>query len=152
VRLIPFVPAHAEALLADDLNEGCPEIVDDWSAWIGDLVNPDMAFTGIENGHLVGSAGLIKIWPGVSEAWFVGSWRLNNNVMAGARATRRKLDELMKAHELHRIQAVVRADWPTARRFARYLGMKDEGVMKQYGSDRMDYMRVAKTITMPKGR
>jgi RimJ/RimL family protein N-acetyltransferase len=45
---------------------------------------------------------------------------------------------------------VVRADWPAARRFARYLGMKDEGVMKQYGSDRMDYMRVAKTITMPK--
>ena len=151
MRLIPFAPAHAEALLADQLNDGCPEIADDWSAWIGDLVNPDMAFTGIENGHLIGSAGLIGIWPGVSEAWFVGSWRLNTSAVAGARATRRKLNDLMRVHHLHRIQAVVRNDWPAARRFARWLGMKEEGLMIMYGADKQDYMRVAKTITMTRG-
>ena len=146
MRLIPFVPAHAEALLADQLNEGCPEIVDDWAAWIGDLVNPDMAFTGIENGHLIGSAGLIRIWPGVSEAWFVGSWRLNNNVMAGARATRRKLDDLMKAHELHRIQAVVRADWDEAVRFVEFLRFQREGLLRGYGPDGSDHYVYARII------
>ena len=45
-----------------------------------------------------------------------------------------------------RIQAAVRADWPEAQRFAEFLGLENEGLMRKYGPDGSDYFRFAKVL------
>ena len=53
---------------------------------------------------------------------------------------------IIKEQELVRIQAAVRADWPEAQRFAEFLGLENEGLMRKYGPDGSDYFRFAKVF------
>lgn len=45
----------------------------------------------------------------------------------------------------HRVQIDVRADYKAGQRFAEALGFKPEGTMKNYGSDKQDYILYART-------
>ena len=47
-------------------------------------------------------------------------------------------------NKLWRVQGVCKADWPAARRFARLMGFEEEGLMRKYGPEQADYMRIAK--------
>ena len=51
--------------------------------------------------------------------------------------------EWVEHKELWRVQANVRADWPLAIRFARFIGMEREGLMKKFGPEQADYFRYA---------
>ena len=42
------------------------------------------------------------------------------------------------------IQASIRADFKEGVRFAKWFGMESEGLMKQYGPDGKDYIRLAR--------
>jgi hypothetical protein len=42
------------------------------------------------------------------------------------------------------VQAACRANWPEALRFAKFMGFKEEGLMKKYGQQGEDFIRVAK--------
>jgi len=70
VRLVPFEVAHGEALLAADLNDDRNRPAPEFGNFMPTLVHEGMAFTGIDNGHLVGAAGIFPLWEGVGEAWF----------------------------------------------------------------------------------
>jgi hypothetical protein len=43
-----------------------------------------------------------------------------------------------------RLQTTVKYDFKTGIRFASWLGLKPEGIMKNYGPDGTDYYRMAK--------
>lgn len=145
MRLIDFEPAHAEALIEDGLNRNAPT-PSDYKTWAGDLVVKGLAFTGVENGHLVGSAGIAPLWPGVAEGWFLGGWRLHENVLSSIRVIRRELKLMVDENKIHRLQCVVRTDWPEAQRFIEFLGWEKEGLMKKYTTEKIDYYRYARVF------
>ena len=138
MHLVPFVREHLVDLAEDDEGNPGRQLVGDWKSMVDRSSAPELSWSGIHNGHLVGCGGIIPIWDGVAECWLVGGWRLGTHRLSAVRALTATLARQVKEQQLRRLQAVVRADWPAARRFARYLGMKDEGVMKQYGSDKHD--------------
>ena len=144
MRLIDFEPRHAEVLVKEGLNTNAPPVANDYTVWANKLIHNGMAFTGVENGHLVGAAGLAPLWEGVAEGWFLGGWRLHDNKFAAIRIIRRELDRMVKENNLHRLQCVVRTDWPEAQKFIEFLGWESEGVMKKYTFDKIDYIRYAK--------
>jgi len=143
MRLVPFEVAHSEDLLSGNLNDERNRPSNKLGNFIPALVQEGMAFTGIDNGYLVGAAGIYPLWHGVGEAWLLGADRMKNYPLSAARMVRRQLHQIAAAHGMWRVQAAMRSDWPELARWARFLGMEHEGTMRRYGVDGQDYERWA---------
>jgi len=143
VRVVPFEAGHGEALLAGQLNDEKSRPSTGFGQFIPDLVIDGMAFSGIENGHVIASAGVYPMWDGVGEGWFIAADKLEKKHFGVVRELKNGLHQIAKEHQLHRIQAAVRSDWEKAIRLARFLGMEHEGRMRKYSSDGADYERYA---------
>lgn len=91
--------------------------------------------------------GIIDIWDGLGEVWIVVSNEITQRPVSIARGMRELLAEYFEYGGYRRIQSNVRADWDTARRFAKFVGMKEEGLMPSFGPDGADYVRFAKVMT-----
>ena len=145
MRIIPFRVIHADELIEGGLNKNAPEYNSQtWKEWARSFTKKDLGFSGVENGHLIGAAGLVKVWDGVFEGWFLGGWRLHENKFSSIRIVRRELDKMVVDNNIHRLQCVVRADWNEAQKFIEFLGWEKEGLMKKYSTDGEDYYRYAR--------
>jgi hypothetical protein len=51
---------------------------------------------------------------------------------------------LAKEHKIKRVQTAVRADFKMGIKFAKWLGLENEGLMKHYGFDGSDHFRYAR--------
>ena len=143
MRLVPFEIAHGEALLAADLNDARNRPAPEFGNFMPTLLHEGMAFTGIDNGYLVGAAGIFPLWEGGGEAWCLGASRVGRHQFRVARLVREKLREIAEEQGMWRVQAAMRSDWPELARWARVLGMKHEGTMRCYGANKLDYERWA---------
>ena len=90
--------------------------------------------------------GIIDIWDGLGEVWIVVSNAIESRPVSVARGMRELLDGYFEQGGDRRIQSNVRADWATARRFAKFVGMKEEGLMPSFGPEGADYVRYAKVL------
>ena len=143
MRIVPFQAEHGFALVAGQLNNDKNRPSPNFGNFIPELVQQDMAFTGIENGHLIVVSGVYVLWSGVGEGWFLASKKIEDHKVAAIRAVKKGLKKIITDNGLHRVQAAVRSDWKDANRLARYLGMQHEGTMRQYGIEKEDFERWA---------
>ena len=143
MRVVPFEAGHGEALLSGELNDEKSRPPSGFGKFVPDLVIDGMAFTGIENGHVIASAGVYPMWDGVGEGWFIAADKLEAHHLGVARQLKNGLRQIAEEQALHRIQAAVRSDWKKAIRLVRFLGMEHEGLMRQYSADGADYERYA---------
>jgi hypothetical protein len=63
-----------------------------------------------------------------------------------AKHIKQRTEIILKANKIKRLQTSVKADCDVALRFAKWLGLKEEGLMKQYGPDGSDFIRFARII------
>ena len=61
-----------------------------------------------------------------------------------AKEIKKRTDVLCEKNKIHRLQTSVKAEFKTGVRFANWLGLETEGLMKKYGPDGSDYLRMAK--------
>jgi len=144
MNIVPYISEHIDYIIDERTNDKNPE---DYKAYFGfgkGLDQPGMAYTAFNNGNVVCSAGIKKLWSGVGEAWIVSSWRIYERPVAVVKAIRARFDGIIQDNELHRVQAACRVDWPEAQRFAEFLGFEKEGLMRGYGVDGRDYFRYAR--------
>ena len=143
MRRIDYKPDHLRELMDGPLNEGAPENIGYMAEYAEDLQKEGWSYTLIDHGHIICCAGLVDMWPGVAEAWFIASERIHKNPRPFIRFARQETAARIEQSELWRVQACVKVGWDKALRFANFLGYKDEGIMQQYGPNREDYHRVA---------
>ncbi len=67
-----------------------------------------------------------------------------NVKLLACREIKKRTDELCKKNKIKRLQTTVKYDFKTGIRFASWLGLKPEGLMKSYGPDESDYLRMAR--------
>ena len=146
MRVIAFKAGHAEDILAGRLNEGTPDVTHYFVNCIDLYEVKDQSFTAIHNGHVVACGGITPMWDGVGEVWLLGSHRVKENKTSLTRAVYDTLGFLMDNNNYWRLQGTVLANWESGLRFARFFGFEQEGVMKKYGPDQQDYIRVARII------
>jgi hypothetical protein len=103
-----------------------------------------LAFTGAVNRKIVASAGIKRIWGNVGEGWVLATYDIWNHPITIARAIKKNFEELAKAHNFKRIQTAVRADFGIGIRFAKWMGLSNEGLMRNYGFDGSDHYRFAR--------
>ena len=143
IRVVPFIPEHLDDILSGELNSDKNRPMKIIGEVSSSLVVPEMSFSAIANGHLIGSCGIIPFWHGVGEAWVCATNRISDHPVDIARMIKLGFKDLRDEKELHRVQGMMRTDWPELKKWADFLEMKFEGTMKKFGSDGEDYNRYA---------
>lgn len=130
MKLIKFDADHAVELVSQQLNDDRNRPSFGLKAY-EHLTNSDTCKSGVVNGHLIFSAGIVELWPGVGEAWLLASAQIEKHKVAVARSVKTHFAQIADAYDLHRVQAHMKSDWPELSRWAAFLGMQHEGTIRQ---------------------
>jgi len=103
-----------------------------------------LAFTGAINRQIIACAGIKRIWGNVGEGWVLATYDIWNHPITIARAIKKNFEDLARDYKFERIQTAVRADFGIGIRFAKWMGLSNEGLMKKYGFDGTDHYRFAR--------
>jgi hypothetical protein len=90
----------------------------------------------LEDNVPVGAFGLVPLWNGVGECWFMSTTALERYPIFLIK-TFRKLTDMVLQNGLHRVQIMVH-DTPALNKWATTLGFTKEGVLRKYGIDQKD--------------
>lgn len=109
------------------------------------LITQD-AWTGFYLGKPIVCGGIHPLWEVglVAEVWIIMKRGQNKHKFFMLKNIKKYLEEVIKIKKYKRIQASIRADFKEGVRFAKWFGMESEGLMKQYGPDGKDYIRLAR--------
>jgi len=146
VNIIPFENEHAKFILDQPLNSKLLELKTEHKKYAYFLKEIGMSFTGIVNNKPIAAGGVFPLWDGVAEGWVLATNEINNYPITFARVMKQRTDMMIANNKIKRLQTSVKADCDLAIRFAKWLGLKEEGLMKKYGADGSDYYRYARVI------
>ena len=143
-KIIPYEKSHTDEILTFGMNDKLLE--NDASSEEGriDYGIPGLSFTLLADDNIVLCGGITPIWDGVAEGWVISSKRIFQNKIKAARLIKKRTDLLCNNNKIWRLQTAVKANFTIGVRFAEFLGLKKEGLMKMYGPDKTDYFRMAK--------
>ena len=102
--------------------------------------------TLLHNNVIVAIAGVHILWPGVGEGWTLVSPEVEGGGIVYARYVKKMIDVIIKDNGLKMLQATVHASDIVAVQFASWLGFESEGIMRKYGINGEDYVRVARVL------
>lgn len=141
LEIRPFIPEDILMIPAREpdrsIAAGIPDLVE--SARLYHKYGP--GFTGLVDGQPIAAGGLVIIWPGVATGWAFTSDAVQKYHVSFHRAFKKMLVDLARDLHLHRVQVEVPKTHHVSRRWVQKLGFKREGIMKQYGADKQDYVR-----------
>ena len=109
-----------------------------------ELEEQGLAFTGLINDEPIFAAGMKPMWKGVAEGWVLATSKVWKHPLLVARAIKKDFARVAKEHGLWRVQTAIRSNFKQGLRFAKWLGLEDEGIMKQYGFDKTNHNRYAR--------
>tara|TARA_E500000331_G_scaffold30829_1_gene25879 strand:+ start:2501 stop:2953 length:453 start_codon:yes stop_codon:yes gene_type:complete len=146
VIIVPFENKHAEEILASGLNSEALELRPEHKKYAYYLKEVGMSFTGLVNNKPIAAGGVFPLWDGVAEGWVLATKDIFNYPIFCAKHIKKRTEIIIKTNHIKRLQTSVKADCEIALRFAGWLGLKPEGLMKGYGPDGSDFMRYARII------
>jgi len=147
--IIPYRQDHGRLIMQSQMNHMLTQkdasfIINDTNKECMDLEQEGLAFTGLINNEVIAAAGMKRVWGNVAEGWFIGKKEVWNYPITIAKAVKENIDHLAISNKIKRLQTAVRADFGIGIRFAKWLGLKNEGLMKCYGFDDTDHYRFAR--------
>ena len=113
-------------------------------AYVETLQQSGPAITIVYQEQIAACWGFAMICPNVYEAWCMGSKLFNKYPVATTRTGKFVIEHGAKYLAAHRIQVTVRNDNQVAKNWASVLQFNYEGLMKQFGHDKTDYVMYAK--------
>ena len=146
VVIVPFENKHANQILEQGLNSDVLELKPEHRKYAYFLKEIGMSFTGLVNDKPIAAGGVFHLWDGVAEGWVLASKEIYKYPIFCAKHIKRRTEIIIKANNIKRLQTSVKADCDVALRFAKWMGLKEEGLMKSYGPDGSDFIRFAKVI------
>lgn len=142
--LIPFKSDHAKIMMSQGTNAAQIGMEPDHYEVFNNLEFENLSFTAIADNSFICSAGIVPMWQGVFEGWFIGSNKIWDHPVLAARAIKKGMKQLYQDNNITRLQTAVRADFPMGIKFAKWLGFEDEGLMKKYDMEGKDFYRYAR--------
>ena len=108
------------------------------------LADKGNAYTLFVNDKPIVAGGIFILWKGVAEGWVLANRNIYDVKFLAAKEIKKRTDVLCEKNKINRLQTSVKANFKTGVRFANWLGLETEGLMKKYGPDGSDYLRMAK--------
>ena len=146
VVIVPFENKHAEQILDQGLNSDLLELKPEHRKYAYFLKEVGMSFTGLINNKPIAAGGVFHLWDGVAEGWVLATKDIYKYPVFCAKHIKQRTEIILKANKIKRLQTSVKANCDVALRFAKWLGLKEEGLMKNYGPDGSDFIRFARII------
>ena len=146
ISIVPFENEHAEKILDQGLNSDLLELKPEHRKYAYFLKEIGMSFTGLVNNRPIAAGGVFHLWDGVAEGWVLATKEIYKYPIFCAKHIKKRTEILLEANNIRRLQTSVKADCEVALRFAKWLGLKEEGLMKSYGPDGSDFIRFARII------
>jgi hypothetical protein len=144
VVIVPFENKHAEQMLDIGLNSKLLELKPEHRKYTYFLKEVGMSFTGLVDNKPIAAGGVFHLWDGVAEGWVLATKEIYKYPVFCAKHIKKRTEMLIKNNNIKRLQTSVKADCEMAIRFAKWLGLKPEGVMKSYGPAGEDFIRFAR--------
>ena len=145
--IIPYKKEHGQIILSYQMNHKILEADRKFINIEGDAMNleqENLAFTGMVNKKPIFAAGMKMIWGQVAEGWVIASSDMWNHPLSVAKAIKKDFAKVAKKNNIKRVQTAIRKDFTQGQRFAEWLGLENEGLMKHYGFDGTDQYRYAR--------
>ena len=146
VVIVPFENKHAEQILDQGLNSDLLELKPENRKYAYFLKEVGMSFTGLVNNKPIAAGGVFHLWDGVAEGWVLATKDIYKYPVFCAKHIKQRTEIILQANKIKRLQTSVKANCDVALRFAKWLGLKEEGLMKNYGPDGSDFIRFARII------
>lgn len=144
-KIVPYQQDHGNSMIAHGLNDKLMDIdAKYWKENRFDFRMAGLSFTLLCNDTPIVSGGIYPLWDGVAEGWVISSKRIFDFKIKAARLIKQRTDILCAANNIWRLQTTVKENFETGLRFAKFLGLKNEGLMHKYGPDQTNYYRMAK--------
>jgi hypothetical protein len=123
-----------------------------WTSNYGDLhksfemLSRSPSFSLVHEDKIIFCAGVGKMWNGVGEAWMMMSETFHKYPLTAFKLTKKYLEDIITNNDFHRVQLVCHEFFDAANRWAKHLGFEREGLLKQYGADKSNFIRYAKVM------
>ena len=144
LNIVPYTKEHGDFILSCQMNHNILErdrkFIEDGK----NLLEPNLSFTGLIGKKPIFAAGMKMIWGQVAEGWVIATQDVWDHPLSVARAIKKDFAKVARKYNIKRVQTAVRSDFDKGIRFAEWLGLKNEGLMKHYGFDGSDQYRYAR--------
>ena len=84
------------------------------------------------------------VWGQVAEGWVIASSEMWKHPIGVAKAIKKDFARVAKENNITRVQSAIRKDFKQGLRFAEWLGLEEEGLMKKFGFDGTDQYMYAR--------
>ena len=144
LNIVPYISKQGKIILASQMNHVLMDKDAEFDGDAMELEQKGLAYTCMINNEPIASAGMKIIWGGVAEGWVLATSKVWDHPLVIARAIKKNFARLARENKIKRVQTAVRADFKTGLKFAKWLGLENEGLMKHYGFDGSDHYRYAR--------
>ena len=142
--IVPYTAEHGRFILSCQMNH---KLMDKDAQFDGDamnLVQEHLAFTGLVNNKPIFAAGMKMIWGQVAEGWVIATSEMWKHPLGVAKAIKKDFARVAKENNIVRVQTAIRKDFKEGQRFAEWLGLENEGLMRKFGFDGSDQYMYAR--------
>ena len=143
-KIIPYEAEHGDAIIASGMNNKLMAVDASYTNHRLDISEPGLSFTLLKDETPIVAGRVIPMWQGVAEGWVLSSNKISDYKIKAAGSIKKRLDYICNNNNIQRLQTAVKAEFLTGVRFAEWLGLTKEGLMKKYGLDGSDYWRMVK--------
>jgi len=144
LHIVPYTREHGQFILSCQMNHKILEADRKYIDDAKNLVEQNLAFTGLVNKDPIFAAGMKIIWGQVAEGWVIATNEMWKYPIGVAKAIKKDFANVARQHNIKRVQTAIRKDFKQGLRFAEWLGLENEGLMKCYGFDGSDQYRYAR--------
>lgn len=142
---VPYSPDHLSYIKTNNPDIEAMRGSDGLQQMVDSQAGMGEAITVITHGKPTGIFGLVPIWDGLAELWFIPDEALRIYPLFMTKTARIFIDICAISKRLHRMQITVRCDHRQAVGWAKTIGFKTEGTMSKYGPDRSDFYMMSIT-------
>ena len=147
LHIVPYTAEHGQFILSCQMNHKVLEADKNYINIEGNAKNleqDDLAFTGLAENKPIFAAGMKMIWGQVAEGWVIATSDMWKYPLGVARAIKKDFARVAKENNIVRVQTAIRKDFKQGQRFAEWLGLENEGLMRKFGFDGTDQYRYAR--------
>jgi len=147
LHIVPYTAEHGQFILSCQMNHKVLEADKHYINIEGNAKNleqDDLAFTGLVNNKPIFAAGMKMIWGQVAEGWVIATQDVWNHPLSVAKAIKKDFARIAKENNITRVRTSIRKDFEQGQRFAEWLGLENEGLMRKFGFDGTDQYRYAR--------
>jgi|TARA_Y100000296_G_scaffold75841_1_gene95931 RimJ/RimL family protein N-acetyltransferase len=145
MKIVPFETWHFDHIkLSGPEQKMINNYGKTWPNLLDALKYNGATFSWFDRPDVVGICGVMPYWNGVGEAYMFLSEKFKKNKIRCIKDIKYYLNMIANEFKFHRVDCHVIKEFENAVKFAKYLGFEEEAVLKKFGPNKEDYVKLVR--------